>query len=108
MLRASGVPDEIGVFVFGPSPTQIPFGNGLLCVGGNLRRSPTLVGVHGKLTWSPDLGGLLPVDRRVRAALERLRDDLQEWIDLLGVIAAAADQPEGGGTHLGCPYGAVE
>ena len=55
-LRASVVPDEVGVFVFGTSPTQIPFGNGLLCVGGNLRRSPTLVGVHGKLTWSPDLG----------------------------------------------------
>jgi hypothetical protein len=54
-LRASAVPDEVGVFVIGASPTQLPFGNGFLCVGGSLQRSPAVAGMQGELTWSPDL-----------------------------------------------------
>lgn len=54
-LRAEGVPAQLGVFVYGTSATQVPLGNGFLCVGGSLLRSPGLVGSGGQLAWSPDL-----------------------------------------------------
>jgi hypothetical protein len=44
VLYAQPVPDGMGVFIYGLNRTQIPFGNGRLCVGGNtqLLVPPTL------------------------------------------------------------------
>jgi len=37
-LTAEPVPDQTGLFFFGPRERQIPFGHGYLCVGGGVRR----------------------------------------------------------------------
>ena len=37
-LLAAPVPDQPFLFFFGPGQTQVPFGNGVLCVSGGLKR----------------------------------------------------------------------
>ena len=37
-LIAEPVPDEPGIFFYGPNRIRLPFGNGFLCVGGGLTR----------------------------------------------------------------------
>ena len=40
-LFATGVPPgKLGLFFYGPQPTNKPFGNGVLCVGGSKKRLP--------------------------------------------------------------------
>lgn len=38
VLRANQVPDQPGLFFYGPSQTVIPFGNGFLCITGTIGR----------------------------------------------------------------------
>lgn len=49
-LTAGPVPDAPGIFVYGPSPAQVPFGNGFLCVGGFLIRIAAASGSGQTLT----------------------------------------------------------
>lgn len=47
-LTATNVPpNTTGVFFFGPTTANVPFGNGLRCVGGPLRRTPTVTATAG-------------------------------------------------------------
>jgi len=39
VLAAEPVPDAVFLFVYGPFPTEVPFGNGLRCVAGGLTRT---------------------------------------------------------------------
>ena len=56
VVIASRVPDNLGVFYFGPGQTQIPFGNGIRCVAGKVTRLPVLQGQQLLLTQVLDLG----------------------------------------------------
>jgi hypothetical protein len=40
LLTVNGVPNEPGIFFFGQTQAQMPFGNGFRRVGGNIRRLP--------------------------------------------------------------------
>ena len=53
-LRASPVPDEPGLFVYGTQETQVPFGNGFQCVAGPFVRTPIVLASGGVLAWSVD------------------------------------------------------
>ena len=58
-LVASPVPDAMGLFFHGPSQTQLPFGNGFLCVtGGIVRLGPPAVASQGLALRDVDTGGL--------------------------------------------------
>lgn len=46
-LHAGPVPNQTGLFFFGPSAQQVPFGNGLLCVTGGLSRLPAGLAQNG-------------------------------------------------------------
>jgi len=54
-LSASPVPAEPGVFFYGPSQIQVPFGNGFRCVGGSVVRLPITFATGGALTRPLDL-----------------------------------------------------
>jgi len=54
-FEAAPVPDEPGVFVYGPARVERPFGDGRLCAGGTLTRSPVQVGHSGLLWWTLEL-----------------------------------------------------
>jgi len=55
VLTASPVPDQPGLFYYGPNPLMIPFGNGMRCVGGVVARLPVTNATSGVLTWSVDM-----------------------------------------------------
>jgi len=48
-LTAEPVPDQPGIFFFGPNPIRVPFGNGFLCVGGGLTRLLPPVAASGQV-----------------------------------------------------------
>jgi hypothetical protein len=50
VLKAVGVPNTQGLFFYGPSQAQTPFGDGFLCVSGPITRLAGLVGVNNELT----------------------------------------------------------
>lgn len=57
VLRASPVPDQFGIFFYGPVQVQQAFGNGYLCVGAGtmgLARLPIEQGAGGVLTHALD------------------------------------------------------
>ena len=55
-LHAQPVPDQPGLFFFGPSQIEVPFGNGFLCVGGGqIRILPPAVANGGIATRQVDL-----------------------------------------------------
>jgi hypothetical protein len=49
VLQAGPVPNQTGLFFFGPSAQQVPFGNGLLCITGGLSRLPASSAQNGIL-----------------------------------------------------------
>lgn len=53
-LQAWGVPDGPGIFFFGTNQTQVPFGNGFLCVTGNIKRLPPVFSSNHVLTYTMD------------------------------------------------------
>ena len=53
-LIATPVPDDVGLFFYGPEQTQVPFGNGFLCVAGFLSRLPPQQATGGILRHSVD------------------------------------------------------
>jgi hypothetical protein len=55
VLNAGAVPNTPGLYFFGPSSTQLPFGNGTLCVGGPLLRLAGHVAVNNTLTHTLDV-----------------------------------------------------
>lgn len=62
-LTAGPVPDQPGLFFFGPSQVQVPFGNGFLCVGNPfVRINPPSMAVGNLATRVVDLPtfGLMP------------------------------------------------
>lgn len=62
-LTAGPVPDQPGLFFFGPSQVQVPFGNGFLCVGNPIVRiNPPSMAVGNLATRVVDLPtfGLMP------------------------------------------------
>ena len=55
-LEATGLPDEPGVFFFGTSQTQVPFGNGFRCVDFPVvRLNPPVVASGGTATSNVDI-----------------------------------------------------
>jgi len=62
-LTAGPVPDQPGLFYFGPDQLLAVFGNGFRCVGGSVYRLPAAFAAGGELSWSIDFatppGGLL-------------------------------------------------
>lgn len=56
VLIAEGVPDQPGLFFFGPNQVQLPFGNGLRCVGGQVHRLPVEFASGGVLRHALDFG----------------------------------------------------
>jgi hypothetical protein len=65
VLLAGPVPDQPGIFFYGPDQVQTPFGNGFQCVGGNLSRLDVELGAGGVLSHSlnntlpPTMAGLI-------------------------------------------------
>ncbi len=53
-LIAGPVPDQPGIFYFGPDQTEIPFGDGYRCVGGLVRRFPVSFANGGNLSYDVD------------------------------------------------------
>ncbi len=55
-------PNQIGLVFLGTAPVQVPYGNGIRCVGGQaLRLSPGIIGANGVLVTEVPLGpGTLP------------------------------------------------
>jgi hypothetical protein len=53
-LFAAPVPDQNGLFFHGANATQVPFGNGLLCASGNLRRGDIVFAINNTATISYD------------------------------------------------------
>jgi hypothetical protein len=52
-------PDKLGLFFFGQTQTQVPFGNGWRCVGNPLYRLPTTTSnIFGDLYWALNLNAL--------------------------------------------------
>lgn len=68
-LTASPVPNEPGIFFYGPFQISVPFGDGVRCVGGTVNRlNPPSVGAGNVLTREVDLsnlptGALAPLDQ---------------------------------------------
>jgi len=55
VLSADGVPDQPGIFFFGTSEIQVPFGNGFQCVGGgDIDRLPVVRGSGCRMTCEVD------------------------------------------------------
>ena len=53
-LTADNAPDQPGLFYFGPDAANMPFGNGVRCVGGSVTRLPVLFGSGGRFEYSID------------------------------------------------------
>ena len=58
-LAAGPVPNQPGLFFYGPTATQIPFGNGFRCIGSQgtvgIQRMPVENAASGVLTHNADL-----------------------------------------------------
>jgi hypothetical protein len=54
VLSATPVPDQFGVFYYGPTQTQVPFGNGFRCVDGVFQRLDTVMATGNTLTYALD------------------------------------------------------
>ncbi|MFT4541108.1 MAG: hypothetical protein ACI841_000045 [Planctomycetota bacterium] len=54
VLRATPVPNQPGIFYYGPNTIQAPFGNGFRCIGGTTGRLPVVGGSAGVLTHGLD------------------------------------------------------
>ncbi len=54
VLNAGPVPDQPGLFYYGPNQIEVPFGNGYRCVGGTVRRLPVSSASGGNLSHSMD------------------------------------------------------
>ncbi len=55
VLVASPVPNQPGIFYFGPNQLELPFGNGYRCVGGALVRLPVTFPSSGELRHALDV-----------------------------------------------------
>lgn len=55
VLRAAPVPDQPGLFYFGPNAIELPFGNGFRCVGGGVFRLPVASASNNVLEHALDL-----------------------------------------------------
>ena len=53
-LIAGPVPDQPGIFYFGPNQIEVPFGDGYRCVGGTVRRLPVSFASGGNLVRDVD------------------------------------------------------
>jgi hypothetical protein len=53
-LNAQPVPNQTGIFFHGANQTQVPFGNGFLCVSGNLKRGTVTSGSGNLATYTYD------------------------------------------------------
>ena len=53
-LVAAPVPNQPGIFFFGPNAIQAPFGNGFRCVGGGIVRTGVSVGSNSELRFAVD------------------------------------------------------
>jgi len=67
VLSAYPLPDQFGLFYYGPDPVELPFGNGFRCVGGVVYRLQPAVQASGNLlqrvldlTQMPPGGEILP------------------------------------------------
>ena len=57
VLNASPVPDDFGIFFFGPGQIEVPFGNGFLCISApQYRLLPVDVGTSSVLSHTVDFG----------------------------------------------------
>ena len=54
VLAAEPVPDQPGIFFYGPTQVQQPFGNGFRCVGGTVGRLAVELGVANRITHALD------------------------------------------------------
>ena len=54
VLRAAPLPDQPGLFYYGPMQIFVPFGNGFRCVGGTVGRLPITVATNGELVHALD------------------------------------------------------
>ena len=54
VLHAGPMPNQPGLFFYGPNQVQVAFGNGFRCVGGQLFRLDIVVAANGELTFAPD------------------------------------------------------
>lgn len=54
-LSACSVPDQFGVFYYGQSQENLPFGNGVRCVGGTVVRLPIITPSNNAVTYGVDL-----------------------------------------------------
>jgi hypothetical protein len=61
-LHAQGCPTSVlGIFYYGTQPIELPFGNGLRCVGGSTFRLPVLsTSASGAATYDLDYGASVP------------------------------------------------
>ncbi len=53
-LQAGPVPNQPGIFFFGPNQIEMPFGNGYRCVGGAVKRLPVVFATGGAIDYSID------------------------------------------------------
>ena len=53
-LSAGPVPNQPGIFYFGPNQIEAPFGNGFRCVGGAVKRLPVVFATGGTIDFSVD------------------------------------------------------
>ena len=54
LLRAEPVPDQFGVFFYGPQQTSVPFGNGTLCLAGEIGRLDVVMATGNVMTFRLD------------------------------------------------------
>ena len=57
-LTAGPVPNQPGLFFYGPGQTQVPFGNGFRCITGPFVRLPIVFASSSELFHDVDLGNL--------------------------------------------------
>ena len=54
VLTAGPVPNQPGIFYYGPNQIEVPFGDGYRCIGGTVRRMPVSTATGGNLSRSVD------------------------------------------------------
>jgi hypothetical protein len=54
LLRAEPVPNQFGVFFYGPQQTNLPFGNGTLCITGEIGRLDVVMATGNVMTFLLD------------------------------------------------------
>lgn len=54
VLSAGPVPNQPGIFYYGPNQVEVPFGDGYRCVGGSVRRLPVSFASAGNLSRAVD------------------------------------------------------